>query len=397
MMKSPVAQYAVITANYWAFTLTDGALRMLVILYFHQLGFSPLNIALLFVLYELFGVITNLWGGWLGARIGLNITMQVGLALQIIALAMLLVDTSLLTAFYVMVSQALSGVAKDLNKMSAKSTIKTLISNNQQLYRWVALLTGSKNALKGVGFFLGGVLLAWIGFKGTIISMVVMLTVTLLASLCLLRKRIGSSQYKAKFTDVFSSNANINYLSATRFFLFGSRDIWFAVALPVFLQNQLGWNHTAVGTTLALWIIAYGGIQAITPKLTRAIPPAQAKDRLQTWGLLLLAITFTTAAALFTSFHIGITLLVGLFIFGGIFAVNSSIHSYLIVAHAREDGASMDVGFYYMANAAGRLSGILLSGLLYQYYGFTACLLASCAFIVATLVINRRITGVTSY
>lgn len=397
MMKSPVAQYAVITANYWAFTLTDGALRMLVILYFHQLGFSPLNIALLFVLYELFGVITNLWGGWLGARIGLNITMQVGLALQIIALTMLLVDTSLLTAFYVMVSQALSGIAKDLNKMSAKSTIKTLINDNQQLYRWVALLTGSKNALKGVGFFLGGILLAWLGFKGTIISMVIMLTVTLLASLCLLNKRIGSSQYKAKFTDVFSSNANINYLSAARFFLFGSRDIWFAVALPVFLQTQLGWNHAAVGTTMALWVIAYGGIQAITPKLTQDIPPTQAKERLQIWGLLLLAISLITAAALFTSFHIGITLLVGLFIFGGIFAINSSIHSYLIVAYAREDGVSMDVGFYYMANAAGRLTGILLSGLLYQYYGFVACLIASCTFILATLIISRRLTGIASY
>ena len=210
MMKSPVAQYAVITANYWAFTLTDGALRMLVILYFHQLGFSPLNIALLFVLYELFGVITNLWGGWLGTKIGLNVTMQMGLTLQIVALAMLLVDTSLLTAFYVMVSQALSGIAKDLNKMSAKSTIKTLISDDQQLYRWVTLLTGSKNALKGVGFFLGGVLLAWLGFADTILSMVVMLSLILLASICLLNKRIGSTRYKAKFTDIFSNNANIS-------------------------------------------------------------------------------------------------------------------------------------------------------------------------------------------
>jgi predicted MFS family arabinose efflux permease len=404
-LSSPIGQYAVVTANYWAFTLTDGALRMLVVLYFHQLGFSPLHIAMLFVLYELFGVITNLWGGWIGARLGLHITMQAGLALQIIALVMLLVDTSMLTAVYVMITQALSGIAKDLNKMSAKSAIKTLVkqveknnlecaekkthNHHHTLYRWVALLTGSKNTLKGVGFFLGGFLLATLAFKGAIIIMVCLLSITLIASMILLQASRSDTIQKPAFTDIFSNNPAINYLSGARFFLFGSRDIWFTVALPVYLQAQAGWDHTAIGTTLALWVIFYGIVQATAPNITQQIPLHQARHRLLLWGAALGITTLLTACVVHWLPLSSALIIVGLFIFGGIFAINSSIHSYLIVAYAREDHASLDVGFYYMANAAGRLVGIILSGWIYQYYGLATCLIVSGAFVFATLIVSH--------
>ncbi|MGS2718827.1 organoarsenical effux MFS transporter ArsJ [Eionea flava] len=394
-IASPIGQYAVVTANYWAFTLTDGALRMLVVLYFHQLGFSPLHIAMLFVLYELFGVITNLLGGWIGARLGLHITLQTGLALQIIALSMLLADTSMLTAIYVMATQAISGVAKDLNKMSAKSSVKQLtnaINNTEQkqasLYHWVALLTGSKNALKGVGFFLGGFLLATLEFSGAIIAMIGLLSLTLIASLCLLRKTATQRASKPKFTDIFSNHPAVNYLSGARFFLFGSRDIWFAVALPVFLQSQAGWGHTAIGTTLALWVIFYGAIQALAPRITRQVSPQHARTLLLVWAALLGASVLLVTVIATQLPNQPMLMVIGLFIFGGAFAINSSMHSYLIVAYAREEGASLDVGFYYMANAAGRLIGIILSGLIYQYHGLSACLIASGIFILATMAVS---------
>ena len=266
---NPLAQYLVVTASYWAFTLTDGALRMLVVLFFYQLGFSPLEIAMLFVLYEFFGVVTNLFGGWLASRIGLNVTMHVGLALQIFSLMMLLVDPALLTVAYVMVAQALSGIAKDLNKMSAKSSIKGLVTDEDGgLYRWVARLTGSKNALKGVGFFLGGVLLASVGFRGALMWMAGMLVIVLLCSVLLLDSKLGVATFKPRFRDMFSSSSAINRLAAARFFLFSARDVWFVVALPVYLQSQLGWSHVAVGTLLAGWVIAYGAVQALAPAVT---------------------------------------------------------------------------------------------------------------------------------
>ncbi|MCV6615144.1 MAG: hypothetical protein OIF35_09220 [Cellvibrionaceae bacterium] len=168
-MQAGWAQYRLITANYWAFTVTDGALRMLVLLYFHGLGYSALEVALLFLFYEVFGVVTNLVGGWLGARFGLNRTMNIGLALQLAALGMLLLPAEQLTVLWVMVAQALSGIAKDLNKMSAKSAIKNLVAE-AELFKWVARLTGSKNTLKGAGFFVGAFLFAQIGFANTIIS-----------------------------------------------------------------------------------------------------------------------------------------------------------------------------------------------------------------------------------
>ena len=172
-LKAPATQYGLVTLSYWAFTLSDGALRMLVVLFFHQLGYSPIEIAGLLVLYELFGVITNLYAGWLATHIGLTVTMQMGLALQIAALLMLTVDSSILNVVYVMVAQALSGIGKDLNKMGAKASIKSLVPADAQgqLYHWIALLTGSKNALKGVGFFLGGWLLATVGFQNAVAAM----------------------------------------------------------------------------------------------------------------------------------------------------------------------------------------------------------------------------------
>lgn len=373
-LSADVKQYGVITANYWLFTLTDGALRMLVVLHFHQLGYSPLEIAALFVFYEFFGVVTNLLGGYLGARIGLNYTMNLGLVLQMLALLMLAVPAIYLTVPWVMAAQAMSGIAKDLNKMSAKSSLKLLVAEEQQgqLFKWVALLTGSKNALKGVGFFLGGLLLTTLGFAQAVMAMAALLALTWLASLFLLRRDFGKTRVKPKFRDLFSKSRNINILSAARLFLFGARDIWFVVALPVFLSSQLGWDFWKVGGFLALWVIGYGVVQSLTPALFRKTPSGRAAFG---WALGLALIPPLMAFAMpVLAPQVTLVLMVGLALFAVAFAVNSSLHSYLIVSFAQRDGVSLDVGFYYMANAAGRLAGTLLSGWAYQSGGLELCL-----------------------
>lgn len=372
-LSADVRQYGLITANYWTFTLTDGALRMLVVLHFHQLGYSPLEIAALFVFYEFFGVVTNLLGGYLGARIGLNRTMNAGLVLQMLALLMLAVPAAHLTVPWVMAVQALSGIAKDLNKMSAKSSLKLLVADEHQgqLFKWVALLTGSKNALKGVGFFLGGLLLTLLGFAQAVVAMAALLGVTWLISLFLLRRDFGKTRFKPKFHDLFSKSRNINVLSAARLFLFGARDIWFVVALPVFLSSQLGWDFWKVGGFLALWIIGYGLVQSVTPALFRSTPSGRAAFGWAS-GLALIPPMMALAMAALPA-HITLVLLAGLALFAGVFAVNSSLHSYLIVSFAQRDGVSLDVGFYYMANAAGRLVGTLASGWAYQTGGLELC------------------------
>nr|WP_320165897.1 organoarsenical effux MFS transporter ArsJ [uncultured Methylophaga sp.] len=390
-LSEDIRQYLIITTNYWAFTLTDGALRMLVVLHFYSLGYSPLQIAMLFLFYEIFGVITNLVGGWLGAHIGLNKTMNIGLMLQVVALSMLLVPSDWLTVIWVMAAQALSGVAKDLNKMSAKSAIKLLVpkEENGQLYKWVAALTGSKNALKGVGFFLGGVLLTLIGFKGAVLVMALGLMMVWIFSLFSLKQELGRAKNKPKFSHVFSKSQSVNVLSAARMFLFGSRDVWFVVALPVYLSTSFGWDHWYVGGFLALWVIGYGAVQGFTPRLTtrskKRLP--DGKDALF-WALALSLIPVLIAVALTYNWHKELVLIVGLMIFGVLFAINSALHSYLIVSYAGEDGVSLDVGFYYMANAMGRLIGTVLSGWLYQSYGLGFCLWVSALFIVITAVIS---------
>ncbi|MGB1238740.1 MAG: organoarsenical effux MFS transporter ArsJ [Pseudomonadales bacterium] len=398
-LSPALRQYLVITGNYWSFTLTDGALRMLVVLHFHSLGFAPLQIAMLFLFYELFGVITNLIGGWLGARIGLNRTMNIGLGLQVLALSLLLVPSSMLSVPWVMAAQALSGIAKDLNKMSAKSAIKTLVPEDAEskLYQWVALLTGSKNALKGAGFFLGGALLIWLGFNGAIGAMAISLTFVWLLSLKLLGQDLGKANTKPKFREIFSKSGPINILSAARMFLFGARDVWFVIALPVFLSQSLGWSHTQTGSFLALWVIGYGGVQALAPKITgKASGKVPSGRSAVVWAAALTMLPAAIAAALLTGLPSAPVLVVGLALFGIVFAVNSSLHSYLIVSFAGRDGVSLDVGFYYMSNAMGRLIGTVLSGWVFQWAGLgsaglIACLWISTVFLALAALISLKL------
>lgn len=384
-LPAQVRQYLLVTGNYWAFTLTDGALRMLVVLHFHALGYTPLQIAALFLFYEIFGVVTNLVGGYLGARLGLNRTMNLGLGLQVLALLMLTVPAAWLTVPWVMGAQALSGIAKDLNKMSAKSSIKLLVPDNQQgtLYKWVAILTGSKNALKGVGFFLGGALLALLGFSGAVLAMAAVLALIWLGSLVLLKKDLGKARAKPKFRDLLSKSRAINILSAARLFLFGARDVWFVVALPVYLSTVFGWDFWMVGGFLAAWVIGYGIVQSFAPRITGKqrgqVPDGRAAF---VWAALLAGLPALIALGLGTGWPAQWVLLGGLLLFGVLFAVNSSLHSYLIVSYAKEDGVSLDVGFYYMSNALGRLMGTLLSGWLYQQYGLATCLWWSSLFVL---------------
>ncbi|MBB1335891.1 organoarsenical effux MFS transporter ArsJ [Pseudoalteromonas sp. SR44-5] len=395
-LSPQIKQYLIITGNYWAFTLTDGALRMLVVLYFYQLGYSPLSIAMLFLFYEIFGVITNLVGGWLGARFGLNKTMNIGLALQIVSLAMLMAPVDTLTVIYVMAAQALSGIAKDLNKMSAKSAIKLLVPKDAQgqLFKWVAILTGSKNALKGVGFFLGGVLLTLLEFHGAMLIMICMLTMVWLFSLFALKEDLGKAKNKAKFSELFSKSKAINVLSAARMFLFGARDVWFVVALPVFLAATFGWDHWWVGGFMASWVIGYGIVQSFAPHITNIMSTGKKSVQVPCgrsaflWASYLTAIPAIIALALHFDFYIQASVIIGLLIFGAVFAINSSLHSYLIVRLADSDGVSLDVGFYYMANAMGRLLGTVLSGWVYQQYGLEACLWISSCFIALAALLS---------
>ena len=392
-LPQEIKQYLIVTANYWTFTLTDGALRMLVVLYFHQLGYNGLEIAMLFLFYEIFGVVTNLVGGWLGARIGLNRTMNIGLALQVVALLMLVVPVNYLSVPYVMAAQALSGVAKDLNKMSAKSAIKAIVKSGEEgtLFKWVAILTGSKNALKGVGFFLGGVLLTLLGFAGAMWLMAAVLLVVWLYSVMKLKSELGKAKAKPKFSEIFSKSRAINILSAARLFLFAARDVWFVVALPVYLSQQFNWDHWWVGSFMAGWVIAYGVVQSSTPRYINREHVAQQPKSIAPWALLLAAVPILIALAMSVESWQGSAIIIGLLVFGVAFAINSSLHSYLIVSLADSEGVSLDVGFYYMANAMGRLLGTVLSGWIFLQYGLPACLIASSMMLLLAGIISLKL------
>lgn len=396
--KANLRNYALVTAAYWGFTITDGALRMLVLLHFHLLGYTPLQIAMLFLFYEIFGVITNLLGGWIGSQFGLKLTLYGGIGLQVFALAMLsLLNPEWavwLQVAYVMVAQAFSGVAKDLTKMSSKSAIRLVVPQSAQssLFKWVAILTGSKNALKGVGFFAGSVLLAQFGFVNALLIMAGGLCLVLGTGV-LLPSGMGKIKAKVKFTQLFSKSREINILSAARFFLFGARDVWFVVALPVFLYSTLGWTFEQVGGFMACWVIGYGTVQFLAPNLLRWLGSGAAPQgrTIQIWTFVLSAIPAAIALSLQLRVSPALTIVAGLSIFGIIFAFNSAIHSYLVLAYTDDDKVALNVGFYYMANSGGRLAGTVLSGLIFQIFGLVGCLWVSMAFVLAAAAISLKL------
>ena len=396
-IKKSDLSFFLITFSYWFFMLTDGALRMLVLLHFHILGFTPLQLAYLFLLYEFFGMVTNLTAGWIAKKIGLNITLYSGLFLQILSLLLLTqIDKNwsiTLSVIFVMATQGLSGIAKDLTKMSSKSSVKLLApDNNSKLFQWVSFMTGSKNAVKGFGFLLGSLLLTFIGFKSSLFFMAAFLSITLILVLILLRDKLSTTKKDTKFSEVFSKNKNINYLSLGRVFLFGARDTWLVVGLPIFLYSILSdgsieSNHKAffvIGTFMGGWTVFYGFVQSITPKLVSN--NNSTRKQIEFWASALAVIPlFLILLNLYThDFLLHITIFV-LFIFGFVFAINSSIHSFLILKFTDKNRVTLDVGFYYMSNAFGRLMGTLLSGLSYQYGGFSACVLVA----AILLFINR--------
>lgn len=388
-----LSAYIAVTAAYWAFMLTDGALRMLVLLHFHELGFSPLQLAWLFVLYEVAGMITNLSAGWIAARFGLTSTLYAGLALQVAALvALAQLDpgwTLTASVVFVMAVQGASGVAKDLAKMSSKSAVKHLAPTAQGgLFHWVAILTGSKNAVKGVGFFLGAALLAGIGFVASVLAMAAVLAVILVAVWLAMPPGLPSGRRGVQMTEVFSTSANVNRLSAARVFLFGARDVWFVVGIPVYFYAVLSDGSEAgnraafflIGGFMATWTILYAAVQASAPRLLRARTRPEAEliraARGWAWTLAVIPAALSLAALLAPgpAPWLTATLVVGLLAFGAVFAVSSSLHSYLILAFTRAERVTMDVGVYYMANAAGRLAGTVLSGLSYQLGGLALML-----------------------
>ena len=393
--------YIAVTAAYWAFMLTDGALRMLVLLHFHTLGFSPVQLAYLFVLYEIAGMVTNLCAGWIAARFGLTSTLYAGLGLQVLALlAMAQLDPTWVvgaSVVYVMLVQGASGMAKDLAKMSSKSAVKLLAPSGEGgLFRWVAILTGSKNMVKGLGFLLGASLLATLGFVWSMLGMAAILVVILLAVLIAMPAGLPKGRKGVKFSEVFSKSANVNWLSAARVFLFGARDVWFVVGIPIYFYAVLSDGTTAgnrtafflIGTFMALWVILYGLIQANAPRILRAKtrPTDELIKVARGWAWRLAAVpAILTGVAIIAGepqLWLTISLVAGLLIFGIVFALNSSLHSYLILSFTKAERVTLDVGFYYMANAAGRLAGTLLSGLTYQICGLPL-MLGVAAFMVA--------------
>ena len=388
--------YALVTVSYWSFMLTDGALRMLVLLYFHEQGYSPVSLAFLFLFYEFFGIVTNLYGGWLAHKFGLKKTLLWGLMIQpvaLIALSCLQGDWKPIIAIpFVMAVQALSGIAKDLTKMSSKTAVKFLIPEDKsnKLFKWVAILTGSKNAIKGAGFFAGGLLLQLFGFKIALWLLAALVIIAMVLSMIFLTDDLGVIKKSSKLKNIFSQKKEIKILSAARVFLFGARDIWFVVAIPVYLSTVFQWSFAEVGSFMAIWVIVYGFMQASAPLLLKKWLKGKAPDGKSAFYI---SIVLTVVMALITLIFISgitpkISIISGLYLFGIMFAINSSIHSFLVLDYADGKKAAVNVGFYYMANAVGRLLGTILSGVLYQSGGVLVTLIGSTFFLLLTTVIT---------
>jgi predicted MFS family arabinose efflux permease len=140
-------------------------------------------------------------------------------------------------------------------------------------------------------------------------------------------------------------------------------------------------------------VIGYGLIQSLAPTLIKRFGSGQP-PRSQTvrfWTTSLIAVPALIAIALQLNLPANLVIISGLLIFGVVFAFNSSVHSYLVLAFTDDDKVALNVGFYYMANSGGRLAGTVLSGLVYQFAGLVGCLWVSTALVLAAAVITHKL------
>lgn len=406
--------FAIISVSYLLFTITDGAVRMIVLLHAYQQQFSALDVAIMFSMYEAAGIITNLAAGMLGARWGIKTTLLWGLTVQLFGLGMLFgwqEDWSKAEAIiYVTASQMLCGVAKDLTKLGGKTVTKLVTpeGKNSSLFKLVSLITGWKNSLKGAGYFLGA---ATVGVNyymslGILCGLVV---AAMPWAIIGLSNQLGRTRKEnVSFSQLFNNNHNINTLSLSRVFLFASRDLWFEVPLPFFLRSAesgIGWSRALTGAFLAIFIIVYGQVQSWTPQVVlqplRQSPPDK-------YGAFWWAASLVVPLSILGGIMLGtgiygpgvdpapaiVAITVLLYSFCVLFAVNSAIHSYLIVRYAQSDKVAMQVGVYYASNALGRLVGTMLSGVLYTYAGdtveerFGVCLFSSVLFALISTAVD---------
>ena len=386
-------RFLLVSLCYQGFTLSDGALRMLVLLHLNQQGRTPWALLLVLLPYEIAGVFTNLLGGWLGARHGLKLPLLLGLVLQSLACLALGLAVAPSLAF-VMLTQVASGIAKDLAKTAAKSYVRALPAGaDDRLFARVGWLTGSKNVTKGLGFFVGGALLTAVGFQVTNLALAAALLAIALLAIWLLPNPPGKP--RARIARVADHGPPVRWLALARLFLFAARDAWFAIAVPLYLATSLQWPSAWIGTFLSVWVIGYGLVQAATPLWWPAPSTASGVRRTRVTTALLVVPLLATSAALWAGLAGGPALVLGLCAFGAVFAVTSSLHSWLVLAIARGDDVVERVGFYYAANSAGRLLGTVLSGALFALgtgaeAGLLACLLAATTLtLLATLATTR--------
>jgi predicted MFS family arabinose efflux permease len=244
--------------------------------------------------------------------------------------------------------------------------------------------------MKGVGFFIGGLLLQTLGFQHSLWAMAGLLALVLAGVLLFVPPLMGKAKASKSARELFAKSPGINALAAARVMLFGARDVWFVVGVPVFLYS-VGWTFTMVGGFLALWTIGYGVVQGLAPNIVRRssdglsaeVPAARA------WSAALALVPIVLAGLVLAEVpQLEWVVVGGLAVFGIAFAVNSSVHSYLILAYAGSEKAAEDVGFYYAANALGRFFGTLMSGLLYQQFGLFGALAGSGVMLVLCWVIT---------
>ena len=239
------------------------------LLHFNQLGYTPVQLAFLFLLYEFFGIVTNLVGGWLAARTGLRFTLVLGLALQVVALGLLAFlnrEWSMaLSVAYVMGCQALSGIAKDLTKMSAKSAVKVLVPEGRRV-RAVQVGRGAdrlEERAERRGLLRRRASCSRCSASAARLRRwptgVLVVLVFVLASL---PAAIGQAKKKPTFTGILSNSPGINVCRwrgsrCSRRVTSGSSS-----ACRFFWRACSAGRSPRSAAFMALWVIAYGGVQS---------------------------------------------------------------------------------------------------------------------------------------
>ena len=356
-MESHKRAITIVALGYWSAALTNGALRVIVPIYFASVGVSISKIAFLFFLFKFAEIFAPMGIGVMLNRLGYKRTFIAGLVVH-----------SVISSFYMVPSFVLLYIerfVRGLLYMADMSAVYVKHFSLKEKQRFlINMILGLKEASKGIGMIGGGLLIAVLPIENTLLIFSAFTAVSAFVALWYLPDL--KEQVKLPVLKIWGAvDKKIKTLGLGFGLLNGGLDAWGVVVLPVYLTKVLGVTPAFVGTVMMAEYIFQGLIVTFFSKYVNL--RWEPRTLLILSGLLLIPVSL--ALSLATTLYPFLTLV---FVYMFFFSVAMVYYNHLMLDFASEEKTSLDLATYTTLTNIFKPIGVFASGLLAESLGFSS-------------------------